>query len=129
MVDAKVAKIKTASVPDLLALITECVSDNVTKADAKKIMAAIANVRLNPPYDDKIKESYNEATKKLILPKADRIKVGEEAVTKLKPKIAQYALEDRLFKRALAEVKMDANDTYGAVLILKQIQYEGEAIP
>ena len=48
---------------------------------------------------------------------------------KIKPKIAQYALEDRLFKRALAEVKMDANDTYGAVLILKQIQYEGEAIP
>ena len=54
MVDAKVAKVKTASVPDLLALITECVSDNSSKADAKKILAAIANVRLNPPYDDKI---------------------------------------------------------------------------
>jgi hypothetical protein len=121
MVDAKVAKVKTASVPDILALITECVSDNTTKADAKKILAAIANVRLNPPYDDKIQETYNEGTKKLILPKADRIKVAEEGVMKIKPKIAQYALEDRLFKRALAEVKMDANDTYGAVQILKQI--------
>ena len=62
MVDAKLAKVEKASVDDLIALITDCASENTQKADAKKILKKIADVRLKPPYDDPIKEEYKPET-------------------------------------------------------------------
>ena len=38
MVDAKLAKVEKAAVDDLIGLVADCASENINKADAKKIL-------------------------------------------------------------------------------------------
>ena len=65
MADAKLKLIDKASLADLTGIIDYCVGENVTKADAKKILLAMYNNRLNPKDETDARRLKNDDAVKL----------------------------------------------------------------